>query len=209
MSTRGRKEHEVPSFPDLDLVGGNIALNFINTLRANAGVPLETLHTDNDVRVWMKKMGIGAPSRKVSLPDGALLQSARCLRGLALSALEQKKAGKRLSLTALNHYLAHSVSHLKLCRCKESIEVRREYLDDSAEQFLAPVAEAIADLLATANFDLIRRCEGSGCVLWFSDRPNGRPRRFCIGETCGTRTRVAAYRARLAQRKSESAEHGR
>ena len=205
MSARGRRKQEEASLPDMDFVGGNVALNFINTLRANAGIPVETLHTDRDVRAWMKKMGVGETSCRGSLPDGALLQSARALRALALLAVEQKKAGKRLSLTALNQYLARSVSHLKLFRCKESVEVHREYLADSPEQFLAPVAETVAEFLATTNFDLVRRCEGSGCVLWFSDRTNGRPRRFCIEETCGTRTRVAAYRAKLAQRKPAAA----
>ena len=208
MSSRSRKEHWAASAPDIDFVGGTTALNFINTLRANAGSPLETLHTDTDVRAWMKKMDIGEPSCSRSLPDGALLQSARELRALALSVIEQKTAGKRVGLTTLNDYLSQSRSHLKLIRRKEAIEVRREYVAESAEQFLAPVAETIADLLATANFDLIRRCEGSGCVLWFSDRTNGRPRRFCMEESCGTRTRVAAYRAKLAQRKPTNVEHG-
>ncbi len=209
MSSRGKKEHEAPSPPDIDLVGGTTALNFINTLRADAGSPLETLHRDNDVRAWMKKMGIGEPSCKEPLPEGTLLQSARVLRGLALSVVERKKAGKRVGLTALNHYLSQSRSRLKLCRRKDSIEVHREYLAESAEQFLAPIAEKIADLLSDADFDLIRRCEGAGCVLWFSDRTNGRPRRFCMEESCGTRTRVAAFRAKLAQRKQAAVEHGR
>ena len=185
--------------PDLDEVGGTAVLNFINTLRADAGTPLETLHTDDDVLAWLKKAGMLRAGRSVSLPGGALLPSARRLRALALSAVEQKGAGKHFALSGLNDYLAQAASHLELTRTNGVVRVRREYGSGSAEQMLAALADAIAEFLATADFSLVHQCEGSGCVLWFLDRPNGRRRRFCSEETCGTRTRVAAHRARHAK----------
>ena len=184
---------------DLDLIGGDPALNFINTLRAKAGSPLETLQADRDVLAWMKKSGLAIPAVSVPLPTNTLLESARALRRIALTLVEQKKAGRKLVLTPLNRYLSQASSHSTLHIQRGVLAMRRTFHAESAGQSLAPVAESIAYLLVTADFDRIRQCAGAGCVLWFSDRPNGRQRRFCVEAACGTRTRVAAYRARRAQ----------
>ena len=202
MNSRSRETPAALSSPDIDFAGGGVALNFINTLRGDAGKQLDMLQTDRDVLTWMKRMGVGGRVRSRSLPGGALLQSARTLRELALSAVKHRKAGKRVELAGLNQYLFQAPSYWKLCRRKDRIEMDREYLSESAEQILAPIAEAVAELLAS-SFESIRQCEGSGCVLWFADRTKGGRRRFCMEGTCGTRTRVAAHRARLAQRRSE------
>ena len=197
MSSRAKPGKASP--PDLDVVGGTPVLNLINTLRIDEGVPLETLHTDDDVLTWLKRAGMGKPTSRAVLPQGALLDSAKRLRGLSQLALEQKAAGKLVNLTGLNDYLSEAASHLKLSQTNGAVEMCREYNSGSAEQVLAPLAEAIAEFLVTADFSLVHQCEGSGCVLWFLDRPNGRPRRFCTEKTCGTRTRVAAHRARHAK----------
>ena len=197
------------SSTDEDYIGGRIALNFINTLRAEAGVPVDTLQADKDVRIWMRKMGLEEPACLRPWPEGALLRSTRALRRVALLAVEQKKAGKRVNLAGLNHYLSQAASSIRLVRRGDEVEARREYISRSAEQFLAPVAEAIGDLLASSDFDLIWQCEGSGCVLWFADRANGRRRRFCTEASCGTRMRVAAYRRRLALRPQLVAKESR
>ncbi len=198
----GRRNRAARSSADLDLelVGGGVALNFINTLRADAGEPLETLQSDIDVRAWMTKNGLRVSTHRAASQNGALLDSARHLRRIAQLAIAQKKAGKRVQLSDLNAYLAGASSHLLLHQSNGIIQMHRQYDADSAQQALAPIAEAIADLLANARFDQVRQCEASGCVLWFTDSAGGRPRRFCAEETCGPRTRVAAFRARQAER---------
>ena len=195
MKTRGGRDTKASLSVDMDLIGRNVALNLINTLRNDVGVALETLQSDKDVLAWVKKMGFPKPHLQKALPPGGLLQSARELRAAALAAVKQKKSGERVQLAVLNHLLAGAASHLELRHSKGSLELHRKYFADSAEQFLIPVAEAVSDLLAHGNFDLVRQCEAPGCVVWFLDRSNGRPRRFCTEDACGTRTRVAAYRA--------------
>ncbi|WP_213807844.1 CGNR zinc finger domain-containing protein [Granulicella sp. dw_53] len=205
MSSHGQKQKEAPPPVDVDLVAGHAAVSFINTLRNDAGVPVEHLLSDKDVHSWMRKMEIPEPNLRKELAIGALLRTAKALRSIALEAVQQKKSGKRVDLTALNGFLARSESHLEMRQQKKAIEVNRAYFANSAEQFLAPTAEAISDLLANGNFELIRQCEGTGCGLWFLDRTNGRARRYCIEEACGTRMRVAAYRAKQAKREETTA----
>ena len=203
MSSRNNQD-KVRASEDLDHLGGHVALNFINASRMDAGVPFDIFQSDNDVTSWMKRMGIKPPALRLPLSTGALLQAARRLRNVALEAVNRRKAGRRLNLGELNKFLAKSTSHIEVRQHKDAIEARRVYFAGTAEEFLAPVAEEIAELHIHGTFDLIRRCEGADCILWFVDRTKGHRRRWCSEETCGTRARVAAFRARQAQAHSSS-----
>lgn len=182
----------------LDSVGDHVAINFINTRRMHEGVLTDTLQSDENVIAWMRKMNVHLPLLRKPLRPKALLRTARTLRTLALRALEQRKAGKRVPLDGLNLFLADATIRLQLRAREHRLDLKRVYLASNAMQYLAPLAEAIADLLANGDFDLVRRCEGEKCLLWFYDRTKGHRRRWCTAEGCGTRARVAAFRARRA-----------
>jgi predicted RNA-binding Zn ribbon-like protein len=184
----------------LDFVGDNLAINFINTRRMVGGQLTDTLQSDSDVKAWLKRLAV--PVEKGTLPfsDGVLLQRARELRDIGLAAVKDRKAGKRLALAALNSFLTDAKSHTALTTDDAGdIHVTRVYGKKTVEAFLAPVAEAVADLLAEGDFDLIRHCEGKACVLWFYDRTKGHRRRWCTSTGCGNRAKVAAFRARANQ----------
>jgi predicted RNA-binding Zn ribbon-like protein len=66
---------------------------------------------------------------------------------------------------------------------------------------LVPVAEAMAELLETGDYQLVRRCENPNCTLLFYDRTKSHRRRWCSMAICGNRMKVAAFRAR--QREAE------
>jgi predicted RNA-binding Zn ribbon-like protein len=182
----------------LDFVGDHVAIDFINTRRVLEGVLTDTLQTDEDVVAWMKKMNIRLPLLIGRLRPHALLRTARDLRTMALRALEQRKAGKPVPLVGLNTFLADAISRFQLRARERQLVLQRVYLCRNARQYLAPVAEEVADLLANGDFELVRHCEGENCILWFYDRTKGHRRRWCTAEGCGTRARVAAFRARRA-----------
>jgi predicted RNA-binding Zn ribbon-like protein len=184
----------------LDFVGDNLAINFINTRRMVEGQLTDTLQSDSDLKAWLRRLDV--PVAKGSLPfdDGVLLQGARELREIALAVVQDRKSGKKPSLVALNRFLADATSHPVL-RADDAKNVRltRVYGKETVEAFLAPVAEAVAELLANGDFDLVRHCEGSACVMWFYDRTKGHRRRWCTSTGCGNRAKVAAFRARASQ----------
>ena len=184
----------------LDFVGDNLAINLINTRRMIEGQLTDTLQSDSDVKAWLKRLEV--PIAKGTLPfnDGVLLQKARALREIALSAVKDRKSGKKLSLVALNRFLADAPSHAVLTTDdSRNICVTRVYGKETVEAFLAPVAEAVADLLADGDFNFVRHCEGNACVMWFYDRTKGHHRRWCTSTGCGNRAKVAAFRARASQ----------
>ena len=184
----------------LDFVGDDLAINFINTRRMVEGQLTDTLQSDSDVKAWLRRLEV--PVAKGSLPfgDGVLLNEARELREIALAAVQDRKSGKKPSLVALNRFLADAPSHAVLTTYDaRNIRVTRVYGKETVEGFLAPVAEAVADLLAEGDFELVRHCEGHDCVMWFYDRTKGHRRRWCTSTGCGNRAKVAAFRARASQ----------
>jgi len=190
-----------PRSHSLDFIGDHLAINFINTRRADLGKPFELFNTDKDVKDWLLRAGVATSSETANWPSGRLLQKARQLREIALKAVQARKAGKRPSLSALNSFLEHSISRPKLVMGPGSkIEIKRVYSGRTVEEFLAPIAESVADLLANGDFDLIRHCEGDECVLWFYDRTKAHRRRWCSPTVCGNRAKVAAFRARSRER---------
>jgi predicted RNA-binding Zn ribbon-like protein len=46
------------------------------------------------------------------------------------------------------------------------------------------------------DFNLVRKCEDSDCVLWFVDKTKAHRRRWCSMPLCGNRNKVASFRQR-------------
>jgi len=124
-------------------------------------------------------------------------EAMRKLRSEIEKAVEAKKSKKTLPLNELSRVLKPSVSHCVLeAKSRTDLRMERVYRQKTVEEYLAPVAESVAELLSHADFDLIRHCEGEHCVLWFYDRTKAHRRRWCTPQVCGNRAKVAAFRAR-------------
>jgi predicted RNA-binding Zn ribbon-like protein len=61
---------------------------------------------------------------------------------------------------------------------------------------ILPIAQAMADLVCSEDFSLVKGCEGKLCTLLFLDRTHGRARRWCTMSICGNRAKQAALRIR-------------
>jgi predicted RNA-binding Zn ribbon-like protein len=70
---------------------------------------------------------------------------------------------------------------------------------------LLPIAEALADLVCSEDFSLVKGCEGKICTFLFLDRTNGRARRWCSMAVCGNRAKQEAHRYRAAKRRRSPA----
>ncbi len=198
MSTRAirtsKRAHE------LDFIGDHLAIDFVNTVRVVGGEVTDTLQSDGDVKIWLGLVAVPVAPKPASWPAGTLLEAARRLREATLKAIEAKKAGGRPSLKVINSFLESSTSHGRLfARAEAGLEFRRVYHGETPEEYLLPVTEAVAELLAEGDFDLVRQCASERCVLWFYDRTKGHGRRYCTSAGCGNRAKVAAYRSRTRQ----------
>lgn len=172
-------------------------LDMLNT-RANVdGVPFEFWQGDADVERWLVRLGWAEEGAVPVFEEGALLGAARGLREVIRVLLEQRKAGQQGDPAALNAFLRKAVSHSQLAwPAPGELRLERQRKVQTAEQFLAPIAEAAATLLVEGDFGLIRTCEHPECVLWFYDRTKGHKRRWCSMALCGNRHKVAEFRKR-------------
>ena len=184
-----------PEVPPLFLADHPV-LDFLNTIAAPEGSPIDVLQADSDVLYWLERARM-APAKPSVLTRGSLLTTARSLREAIRPLVLKRKTGKRADASALNAFLIHAVSHPQiLWESASAPHIERYRPVKTPEQILAPVAESAAEFLATADFDLVRPCEGKDCILWFYDRTKSHRRRWCSMSICGNRHKVEAFRER-------------
>jgi predicted RNA-binding Zn ribbon-like protein len=186
------------SQPDPVFLAGHLALDFLNTRMRVNGKIVDTLRRDEDVLHWLKQAGLPVPKAGPGMARISLLGPARTLRENIRALMEKRKAGQRGNPSVLNRFLSGAQSHLRLVWNEpRSLRIERVRPKATAELILGPVAEAAGELLAGADFKLVRRCEDETCVLWFRDQTKSHHRRWCSMMLCGNRHKVAAYRRRL------------
>ena len=183
--------------PEPWTLGDHPALNLLNTISRVEETLVDSLQNDDDVLQWLAYQGWPVEDGIANLATSSLLRAARTLREVVRTAVEQRKAGKRVEVEALNAFLARSQSHLELDSTRDKrLKLHRRWRQQTADQVLAPLAESAAALLAETDFSLVRRCEDAECVLWFYDRTRSHHRRWCSMAGCGNRNKVAAFRRR-------------
>jgi predicted RNA-binding Zn ribbon-like protein len=179
------------------LLGDHPALDILNTVERVEGELVDSLQTDRDVLRWLARVGWPVEHHLRHLRASALLEAARTLRETVRTLIEKRKAGERVDPGPLNAFLAEARSHLELVsNRKGTLNLKRRWERRTSEQVLVPLAESAAELLATGDFSLVRRCGNDECVLWFYDRTRSHHRRWCNMATCGNRYKVAAFRER-------------
>ena len=177
-------------------VGDSLALDFINTEYGSGPSHRDVFAGDRDVVDWLRKVGILAGEPE-SLSRG-LASLARKLRASARELLEAGKAGTWADPAVVNSVLERGQRPDELrwhARARKFQRAKRTARLD-APGLLVPVAEDLAHLLAEADLDLVRQCEGENCTLLFRDVTKSRRRRWCSMAGCGNRMKVAAFRAR-------------
>ena len=181
-------------------LAGHPALDFLNTrIRVNQEL-VDCLQSDCDVLAWLKQAGFPIPADDTEMERFSLLHSTQRLRESIRLLVEERKAGHRGNPSVLNGYLAASESYPQLLWSKpQLLRIDTVWQQNTSESILAPVAEAAAGLLATTNFELVKRCKDESCVLWFFDQTKSHHRRWCSTQICGNRHKVAAYRRRLRE----------
>lgn len=202
----------VTTRPSALFVGDHLALDFLNSVATPAAGPIEWLRDGADLLDWLERAGAvdAATVARFREDSGgsaaldAIAAEARRLREW-LRGFVNQHMGRRLGAAAvkefgpLNGLLAGSDGYGQVVADAggQGLCWRRERRWAPA-QLLQPLAEAIGDLVCTADFRLIRACEGAACTLVFLDRTKAHSRRWCSMAVCGNRAKAAAHRARAA-----------
>jgi len=195
--------------PKFELIGGNVCLDFVNTLDDRpSGRPKELLKNYYDLARFGEDTGILAPAQldyfyeRVHLAqneaDGAMRRARNLREALhdIFSAVMNKQAAPQRALDLLNSNLHESALHSRLVQSGDRLEWRFDDLTSSYEGVLWPIARAAADLLASRDVALVRACFSPACQWLFLDTSKNHHRRWCSMQQCGNRAKVRRFYAR-------------
>ncbi|HEY5255829.1 MAG TPA: ABATE domain-containing protein [Acidobacteriaceae bacterium] len=185
-----------PAEQEFLMLGDHPALDFLNTVVRVNGELVDSLRTDDDVLRWLARAGWPVDKSAAKYYPEMLQQVAIGLRAAIQGAIQDRKAGKPFN-GIINGFLSEARSHLKLVPDgKRGLRLERRWNLQTPEEILGPLIESAAELLANGDLSMIKHCENSECVLWFYDRTRAHRRRWCSMASCGTRSKVAAFRQR-------------
>jgi|SRR5690606_9890492 len=193
-----RKRREAPSVETIELVGGRLCLDFVNTLNRERGqVTDERFRTFKDVLEWSVRLGLIDASAAARLarecnehPRAAevALENLRELRETVwrLFSARQTKDIKRIQVATKNLPLPR----LKLDeKAGAVIEPGR----DLCGWLIAAVYGSALELLALEDPVRIRACPAPRCGWLFLDSSPGNRRKWCSMKTCGNREKAREH----------------
>lgn len=200
------------------VIGNNLSLDFANTEIVAAGATLELLQTADDLAAWAVAVGLLEAPQAVRLVKSwqadAAAQSefAQALRFRKqwrnqVIALAQGEPVSAALLKEINSLLREPNGYAEVVSDEGGFAKRFRVQIRTPCQLLAPVAEAVADLLCYGNLAYVKKCEGAECVLYFYDTTKNHSRRWCSMQACGNRAKVAAFYQR--QRRALPSKRGR
>lgn len=185
----------------------DLAIGFANTVFA-PGNPAGALHGWLDLVDFLELRGAVSRTDGVALRAMGEKDARRCavafshaveLRETIRAMLAALAAGRPLRaqwVGEVNQALGWGAGAERLVRVGAGW--RFSFVPDWGDPLraLAPVARAIADLVARGRGAEIRKCANPRCVLYFLDGSRTRRRRWCSMAVCGNRTKVAAHARR-------------
>lgn len=199
------------TFAAHDLVGGHLAVDFVNTVTARDTTPSDWVDDYNALLRWAALTG--AFTKKDLLRLTALaaeepghaataLRRARNLREAlcdVLYALIDGRPPAAEALAMLDEARVASVRAAKLAHSEGRLvpqwSVERSGLDLVAH---VVTARAVA-LLEAPQLDRLRLCDGHDCGWVFIDTSKNGKRRWCDMATCGNSAKARRYAERQAE----------
>lgn len=188
-------------------LAGHPALDFINTSLAPQGVPIELIGDGRSFVDWLVRANLLPPPDAAAVLRrcnretlDAVAADARKLRDWAAVRLAAWRDGagadSSAELLRLNGLLERARWHHELVSTPDGLRLEERRRIDTANELVALVAAQIAELVAVERPELVKRCSGANCTLWFVDRTKAHHRLYCSAAVCGNRAKAAAFRER-------------
>jgi predicted RNA-binding Zn ribbon-like protein len=202
-------ETTVARFPlsDLRIVGGNLALDFVNTRGGPKQGPATTewLSSYEDFAAWSIRIGVtdsGAPlsenaPRSATLAAFARVQACRDDMYEIFRALAEGSAPPAPALRRIQLSYVEALTNAQLLGGTQGYAWKW----DSGAGLLAPlwpIVAAAIELLTHGPAGQIKPCQA--CRFIFLDHSKNSSRRWCSMDDCGKAAKIARY----LQRRSEA-----
>ncbi len=193
-----------------DLSGGNLALDFANTVSYRPTENRkERLGEYRDLVAFGQQTGT-LPARTVSrLCAKAGEAPGPCQRALEkvirlrealfeiFSALAEHRAIPGDALALLNAALEESAAHGRIVHTSRRFAWQWIGTENYLDSVLWPVARAAAELLTSEEIANLRICASDKCAWLFLDQTKNHRRRWCDMKTCGNRVKAQRHYQRV------------
>ncbi|HEX8736005.1 MAG TPA: ABATE domain-containing protein [Pyrinomonadaceae bacterium] len=203
------------------LIGGNISLDFVNTVNGRISspnkksgrdyydaFPSDKLENYADLVGWSLKAGLIKESRAKKLLQlaeadsqaaNAVLKRALNLRESIYRLFKSAMEGwqpEAEDLEKLNRELSVARRHQRLSAANKAFVF--EWINDAEalDAMLWQISESAADLLVNGDLTRIRRCVNDVCNWLFLDTSRNRTRQWCVMKDCGNLAKVRRFRAK-------------
>jgi predicted RNA-binding Zn ribbon-like protein len=189
-----------------DLSGGNLALDFANTVsKRPTPEAKERLNQYRDLLSFGNQSGLYPPrafERLYAMAAAAPDLAERVLReGIRLrealfaifSAVADKSLVPANALALLTMAAQNVTSHGRLVHKGGRFQWEWIGMDSSLESVLWPVTRAAADLLLSEELTNLRICDSDACAWLFLDKTKNHRRRWCDMKSCGNRVKAKRH----------------
>jgi predicted RNA-binding Zn ribbon-like protein len=194
---------------ELPIVGGNLALDFANTVDDPLGPErYDHASTYDDLVRWSVRVGILTHARASRLrrmaasqrrDATATVERAHELRNILNDIFGGVADGRRdwpKHWTKLRPFVADALAHAELDDTGGGAR-RWAWRDtDDLTVILHPLATAAAELLVSDDLQRVKRC--ARCPWLFVDKSKNHSRRWCAMNDCGKAEKIRRYVARRA-----------
>jgi len=195
------------------IVGGNLALDLMNTQNGPAGGPPEddVLHGYADLLAWGHHVGMLSDAdadrllrRSRRHPDAARATFDRAVatRGYLyelFDAVSRDVPPPQRAIARLQHDEAEGLTHAELVTVDGGFAWSWAQ-DADLTRPLWPIIHAASTLLIDGPLDRVKGC--ASCRFHFLDESKNRSRRWCSMDDCGTADKMRKYMARRASARS-------
>jgi len=200
----GSPQRSEPDYT-FDFCGGQLAVDFTNTVGNRGSGRDEHLHTFGDIVAWAEAREVISRSAAAALRQRAAAdpaaarrawRSAIAFREALYNILAAASAGKRAKpadLAVVNQQVAETFNGAALAPAGERFSLEtaaQEWLDP----VLRPVVRAAVDLLTSDALTRVRSCADEACAWLFLDTTRSGTRRWCDMRSCGNRAKVRRFR---------------
>ncbi len=192
------------SAPSIRLLGGRLALDFVNTASSNGVLSWKSLISFLEAtRVVSAERGAQLLALPQIDPQAAetLLTKAQRLHfalrhAFAAMLRKQKIAGEWVE--PVNEILRITEGHDELVSQDGLWEIEFIAREGGLDWLLAAIARSGAEIIAEGSRVRLRVCANPHCGLFFYDNSRTHRRRWCSMAVCGNRNKVATFARRHA-----------
>jgi len=198
--------HKKRDVGDLELLGGRLCLDFVNTVDWRGRErPQEFLYTYRDLIDWSRHVGLitnREAKTLIQMADKHPSQAERVLsRAVELretiyrlfsSTAEGIPAPKK-DLVAFNKYLSNTMKQSRIMETEDVLTWDSDGSKDKLDWILNPIIRSAADLLVSGDLKRVKRCADFSCGWLFLDVSRNKSRRWCDMKDCGNRAKASRF----------------